>query len=654
MKKEIFRKPLTWILIVCLLPVVMALGTAGMTRNVRCEGHPHFDETGWVFLKNTGVALETTGVVCYFIAGKFMIPVWGVLGVAILPFSLASDCLCIPFRLAALVHSRLSPSLAYCVYTQNYELLKARLADGLDPNVKGKKWWEQKPEELRYDTYPFLGVREWWGDEELPLEEAMYHDDLKAFRILLDHGAKVTERIASSLTHIYSGKANDDLFSPEFQMLTEALRRDYAPFQNLTKKSSLISTYCTKYYSDFHVPDEGCDEVLRMLVEAGYDINVVESVNLHRRLDSSVLATPLDQLQFAFALPEERREGLVAFFREHGALTYAELQAKDPEEYPERKKSIAVDQWIFDNEEQFVDGQTTELYVDTLLALLERNDSRVNREKERTVRLGKGVFHRNMTILDVIQACDKLTPEKKAKAVQELRAHGARTVLELHAKTPLEGKKKENAVADFCEKTLLERDWREYPFREEAIRFFYENLEYLLLTQNDPNAVLEAEIPYGGIPLTRYCFPNRYPMTALDVVRLSPDLPEEQRDKTIKLLKECGGKGYAELGKPSPRVTSPMMHLCSQIYYGKEQILHPKVKELFYRYLEVGFPLNDDLRRIEMAEGVFEFTWLTNRMRPREYRATLLDLISLSSLDPAEKAELETALREHGAKSGCQ
>ena len=265
MKKEIFRKPLTWILIVCLLPVVMALGTAGMTRNVRCEGHPHFDETGWVFLKNTGVALETTGVVCYFIAGKFMIPVWGVLGVAILPFSLASDCLCIPFRLADLVHSRLSPSLAYCVYTQNYELLKARLADGLDPNVKGKKWWEQKPEELRYDTYPFLGVREWWGAEELPLEEAMYHDDLKAFRILLDHGAKVTERIASSLTHIYSWEANDDLFSPEFQMLAEALRRDYAPFQNLTKNSSLLSTYCTKFYSDFHVPDEGCDEVLRML-----------------------------------------------------------------------------------------------------------------------------------------------------------------------------------------------------------------------------------------------------------------------------------------------------------------------------------------------------------------------------------------------------
>lgn len=633
---------------ICLVGVLL-LSSGCYTFSPDWDGHEHGHVTPSRSFFQTATTGAVYGVEASFELGPGLFILGGAPGAVIaLPaiglgatvgmlIGLPVDIVRLPYNLYGVAKFAVAPPLGYCIYQGDLQRLKARLEAGVDPNQ----------------------VYSRWGGWKLPLYEAIVHDNAEAFDLLLQHGAKVTPAMAriflgQDTYHVnYASLTDSEMHR---KMMLTSLRKDLTPFRALKKTEKDIPDYIFDWYGNASLPEEEQDEILLLLLAAGFNPNECHwRADVDHDMGSSVEAamTFLDRILFNYMLPRERREKLIVALRQHGALTYSELRKWDPENYGQQDYSqVNFIGWI--GKKYSFNGKTyekMECLDDVSLFLAERYPKTVNQIMEQEFRQGSARFSREMTALDLIRRSGCLSPERRERLVTRLRELGAREYLEGVKEGIFEKAKPKYGIDDFCRDSVFSYSWR-HGNREMSLASWEEYLEYLLCCGKEPNGILEGERLPGWMSLPgRYRYPDSYPMTALDVVRLCPDFTPECRERLIALLKEHDGKGYVELVAESNGKESPMMHLCRQIYNDRVRTLPAEVKELFYRYLEVRFPLNADSVEMDLTKGVWGWGQSKCAVPSRKIHCNGLDLIHLSNLEDETKRELEEALREHGALS---
>ena len=389
-------------------------------------------------------------------------------------------------------------------------------------------------------------------------------------------------------------------------------------------------------------------ERVEWLLEQGYDPNdrYDEEFQLRDGTGICVRRSALDYLECAPNLTEAERKVLVDVLRKHGAKNYGELSQERPDwPAPNDLSRMDLFPWVKMNYGGSVSADKSAGQLEQELDwLLENASETINASGTGVVRItGDFQILRSMTALDVVLNNKALEPEQKKAVVRKLRSHGAKTYLELLEENPELGGELQDNVLSFCRKAFYDctLDTAEVE----------ENLEYLLRVGKKTNVPVALKIPYENSTPELYQYPGEYPLSAVDIIRVNLQLPQQRKEELIQLLVKYGEQGFREDAKRRFEQASPVMDLCWKIFCSRETSISPELEELLDRYLECGFPLNYDCHCMDYTLGLMNFEEGHHFNQSIYFEACPLDLIHWSRLDPSAKARWEKKLRDHGARS---
>lgn len=226
-------------------------------------------------------------------AGCALLPV-------VVPCELAADILFLPADVARHIQYICHPPTNELIRKNDLNALSRHLTHGEDPNAI---------------DFRFFGRNQ---EPTLPLIEAFHNGTLEAFNLLLDNGAEVPLELFFKRNIYHTHYSNN-----RFAMLQAAARKGLAKDKvNCLAARGIILNQLTNV-ADKESSFSNLYPLLSLLLDIGFPPNGKIDPNGKRR-------TALDHLMEA--PPSENKEKLIRLMREHGAMTFAELNESKPKE----------------------------------------------------------------------------------------------------------------------------------------------------------------------------------------------------------------------------------------------------------------------------------------------------------------------------------
>ena len=221
----------------------------------------------------------------------FMIYYWPFAPVLLLdlPFEMVADTLCLPHDIYLYHDYKQNPPLDLLIKEKRYDELEKRLKAGEDPN--------------KYDWRTISNMR--------PVEQALHDQDVKAYSLLLEHGAVPDKKTFTD--HIRLTNENKEI-------IRLALERS-------PEKYDVIRLWCENYLRSTHELSVSEQQVLidiiEMMANHGFPVQSSAASRYQRK-------TALDMAyDDKTALSPENRQKLIDILKAHSGKTYVEMTRAD-------------------------------------------------------------------------------------------------------------------------------------------------------------------------------------------------------------------------------------------------------------------------------------------------------------------------------------
>ena len=221
----------------------------------------------------------------------FMIYYWPFAPVLLLdlPFEMVADTLCLPHDIYLYHDYKQNPPLDLLIKEKRYDELEKRLKAGEDPN--------------KYDWRTISNMR--------PVEQALHDQDVKAYSLLLEHGAVPDKKTFTD--HIRLTNENKEI-------IRLALERS-------PKKYDVIHIWCNNHLRSTQKlsvsEQQMLIDIIEMMVHHGFPVQSSSSARYQRK-------TALDMAyDDKTVLTPENRKRLIDLLKAHGGKTYLEMTQTD-------------------------------------------------------------------------------------------------------------------------------------------------------------------------------------------------------------------------------------------------------------------------------------------------------------------------------------
>ena len=221
----------------------------------------------------------------------FMIYYWPFAPVLLLdlPFEMVADTLCLPHDIYLYHDYKQNPPLDLLIKEKRYDELEKRLKAGEDPN--------------KYDWRTISNMR--------PVEQALHDQDVKAYSLLLEHGAVPDKKTFTD--HIRLTNENKEI-------IRLALERS-------PEKYDVIHIWCNNHLRSTQKlsvsEQQMLIDIIEMMVHHGFPVQSSSSARYQRE-------TALDMAyDDKTVLTPENRKRLIDLLKAHGGKTYLEMTQTD-------------------------------------------------------------------------------------------------------------------------------------------------------------------------------------------------------------------------------------------------------------------------------------------------------------------------------------